>query len=163
LRLLTLLFLMFVVTPFVELVLLFQIAEHIGGLETLALVIVTGVVGSLLAKSQGFRVWNQIQDDMRNGRMPADSLADGAMILFAGAVLITPGVLTDAFGLCLLVPPFRRLLRRGLSKYFKTNVKVQMMSPLNGPYGAADEADVVDSFVADDSSHDDDVVDAPSE
>ncbi|HIF32245.1 MAG TPA: FxsA family protein, partial [Planctomycetaceae bacterium] len=57
-RLLTLLFLMFVVTPFVELALLFQIAEHIGGLETLGLVIVTGVVGSLLAKSQGFRVWN---------------------------------------------------------------------------------------------------------
>jgi UPF0716 protein FxsA len=153
---------MFVVTPFVELALLLQIAENIGGWNTFALVIVTGVVGSFLAKSQGFRVWTQIQDDMRHGRMPTDSLADGAMILVAGAVLITPGVLTDAFGLCLLVPAFRRLLQKGLARYVKANVNVQMTSPFANPFVAADDGDVVDSYVADDPSEDDVVDPAPN-
>ena len=79
-----------------------------------------------------------------------------------GAVLITPGVLTDAFGLCLLVPAFRRLLQKGLARYVKANVNVQMTSPFANPFVAADDGDVVDSYVADDPSEDDVVDPAPN-
>lgn len=169
-RLLHVLLLLFVVIPFVEVALLLRIADGIGGLNTFALVIVTGVIGSLLARSQGFRVWRQMQEDLSAGRMPTQSLADGAMILVAGAFLVTPGVLTDLFGLSLLIPIVRTVIRRGLASSFKANTNFQVHSSLgnsipqpfapgegfgNNSISEDSAADIVDSYVVDDEAPDD--------
>lgn len=109
---LALLFLLFVLLPFVELALLLLLADSTSWQWTLGLVIVTGVLGGLLAKSQGFRALERIRDDFAAGRIPAESLSDAAMILCAGCLLLTPGMLTDLFGLSLLLPPVRRFYLR---------------------------------------------------
>lgn len=165
-RLLTLLFFLFVVIPIVEVALLLQIADQIGGWQTFGIVVVTGVVGSFMARSQGFRVWHQIRQDLRTGKMPTESLADGAMILVAGAFLITPGVLTDAFGFGLLIPAFRRLMRKLLTKYVGAKVDIRTQSNFGSPFmpHSEDDGDIVDSYVVDaepndvhdDHVHDDD-------
>lgn len=113
------LLLLFVALPALELALLIQIGRHVGVLETLALIAVTGVVGASLARSQGLRVLSQVQQQLAEGKMPTDSLTDGLMILLAAALLVTPGVLTDAVGLLCLIPAFRRLVKRELMRRFE--------------------------------------------
>ena len=108
------LLLLFVVLPAVELALLIEIGSRIGTLETIGLIVITGVVGASLARSQGLRVLRRVQGEIAAGEMPADSLIDGVMILIAAALLVTPGVLTDAFGFLCLVPGFRALVKREL-------------------------------------------------
>ncbi len=108
------LLLLFVALPAVELALLIEIGSRIGTLETIGLIVVTGVVGASLARSQGLRVLRRVQGEIAAGEMPADSLIDAVMILIAAALLVTPGVLTDAFGLLCLVPGFRALVKREL-------------------------------------------------
>lgn len=102
--------LVFVLVPLAELALLLYLAEIFSWQRTLLLVIVTGVLGTLLARSQGWRTWVRIRDELAAGRMPAESLLDAVLIFVAGALLLTPGVLTDALGISLLIPPVPRLL-----------------------------------------------------
>ena len=92
------LLLLFVLVPALELVLLIELGQRIGTLPTLGLIVLTGVVGASLARSQGLRVLQELQRETEAGRLPAEPLVDGALILVAGALLVTPGVLTDAFG-----------------------------------------------------------------
>ncbi len=101
----------FIVMPLVELWLLLQVGEHVGWKGTLALVIVTGVTGAWLARTQGAQVMRDVRRDMANGVMPAPRLIDGAMILLAGVLLITPGLITDTLGFLLLIPPVRGQIR----------------------------------------------------
>ena len=114
------LFLLFVGLPLVELALLVQLGRWLGLLPTLALVFLTGAAGAALARRQGFRVWLDIQNEMREGRMPVAGMLDGLMILIGGILLLTPGLLTDLLGLSLLLPPTRRFykdrLRRRLER-----------------------------------------------
>ncbi len=117
--------LLFVLLPLAELFLLLQMASHVGGLPTFALVIFTGVVGAWLAREEGFRTLTRINEEMAAGRMPTDSLLDAGMILVAGAMLVTPGIMTDCLGFSLLIPPCRRLYRKLLGDYLKKRVKVQ--------------------------------------
>ncbi len=105
------LLLLFIVVPAIELALLLEVGSHLGTLPTLGLIAVTGVVGASLARRQGLAVVGRAQDQMARGELPAGSLADGVMILIAGALLITPGILTDAFGFLLLVPVFRDVVK----------------------------------------------------
>ncbi|MEJ2215433.1 MAG: membrane protein FxsA [Gemmatimonadota bacterium] len=118
------LFLLFVGLPLVELALLVQIGRWLGLLPTLALVLVTGTVGAALARRQGFRVWLDIQHELREGRMPVASMLDGLMILIGGVLLLTPGLLTDLAGLSLLLPMTRRYykirLRRRLERMMQS-------------------------------------------
>jgi UPF0716 protein FxsA len=108
------LLLLFVALPAVELALLIEIGGRIGTGATLALIVTTGVVGASLARRQGLGVLRVLQSEIAAGHLPAASLLDGAIILLAGALLVTPGVLTDAFGFLCLIPAFRRALERGL-------------------------------------------------
>lgn len=103
--------LLFTAVPVVELYILIRIGTVIGALPTIAIVILTGVVGAALARQQGFRVWLDIQARMEQGIFPADELIDGLLLVVAGAVLITPGVLTDILGFTILVPVTRRPIR----------------------------------------------------
>jgi UPF0716 protein FxsA len=106
------LLLLFVVTPLVELAILLKVNEWLGSWrETILLVILTGFVGAWLAKAQGLIVLQQIQQDMNAGRLPAPRLLDGLMIIVAGALLVTPGLITDAVGFLLLIPSVRVFLK----------------------------------------------------
>jgi len=102
---------LFTVAPLIELFLLVKLGDAIGFWPTVALVVTTGAVGAILTRMEGMRVLRQAQADFQQGRVPTDRLLDGLLILIAGAVLLTPGLITDALGFFLLVPPGRRLVR----------------------------------------------------
>ncbi len=114
----------FIVVPIAELALLLKVNEYLGWASTLALVIITGFVGAVLAKIEGLSILSRIQADLRNGIMPAPGLIDGVMILIAGALLVTPGLMTDTIGFLLLVPPARAAIRR----YLRKKIESQMTS-----------------------------------
>lgn len=101
------LFLLFTLVPLVELLLLLRIGSTIGLAPTLLLVIATGFAGAWLARREGLRSWNAVRDELAAGRLPATELLHSLLILLAGIVLVTPGVLTDLVGLTLLVRPIR--------------------------------------------------------
>ncbi len=95
---------LFVVVPVVEFTLLIEIGRRLGTVDTLILVFGTGILGAYLARLEGFRLLRRIQGEMESGVMPAEPLLDGLLVLAAGIVLITPGLLTDIVGLLLLIP-----------------------------------------------------------
>lgn len=111
--------LFFVLVPLIELALLSQMLEHASLLPTIALVLITGVVGASLAKQQGLQVWKSIHQQMAQGQTPSREIVSGVMILLAGAFLITPGILTDACGFMLLIPRLRIRLGLFLMGWFK--------------------------------------------
>ena len=108
------LLMLFIVLPMLELAVLLKLHALMGLFDTLAIVVLTGILGASLARAQGLLVLGQIQRDLAEGRMPAPRIMDGVMILIAGALLITPGLITDAAGFLLLVPFVRHAIRRGL-------------------------------------------------
>ena len=118
------LFFLFVAVPLIELTLLLSIAGKTNWRFTLALVLVTGFVGAWLARMQGWQTYLRIQRELAGGRMPTDSLVDAVMIFVAGALLLTPGILTDLFGISLLLPPCRRFYRQRLQHWFRSSVEV---------------------------------------
>ncbi len=103
--------LLFLVVPFVELFLLIQVGQALGAVPTILGLILVSVVGAWLVKREGLGVLRRAQEHVRNGQVPGQELVDGVLILFAGALLLTPGFLTDLIGILLLVPPVRALLR----------------------------------------------------
>lgn len=117
--------LMFITVPLIELYLLFRIHDLMNSAAaTIGLILFTGIVGAWLAKQQGLSTILKIQKATAEGRLPATELIDGGMILVAGALLFTPGVLTDAFGFSLLIPACRTLYRKLLKRYFpKPNIQ----------------------------------------
>jgi UPF0716 protein FxsA len=117
------LLLLFIALPAVELALLIEIGERIGTLETIGVIIATGFVGAAMARSQGLRVLQRLREQVAAGQMPAESLLDGAMILVASALLVTPGVITDAFGFLCLIPGFRGLVKRGLVRRIRSAIE----------------------------------------
>jgi len=112
------LLLLFTVVPLVELFLLVKLGTVVGVGPTIGLVIFTGVLGAWLARQQGLGVLRRLRVELAEGRLPAGALIDGLLILVAGAVLLTPGLLTDALGFVLLVPPSRAVVRRIVAARF---------------------------------------------
>jgi UPF0716 protein FxsA len=108
------LLLLFVVVPLIELAILIRIGNWLGFWPTIGLVIATGTFGAFLARSQGGRVLREIRTDLGGGRVPAAHLVDGLLILVGGALLLTPGLLTDVVGLLLLLPFTRNRLKAGV-------------------------------------------------
>jgi UPF0716 protein FxsA len=142
------LLLLFIVVPLIELWILLYLADVTSWQFTLGLVIVTGVIGSLLARSQGWRTWRRIQQELAQGQVPATSLVDALMIFVAGALLLTPGILTDLFGLSLLIPLCRRFYRRRLVDWFRAHFTIQQVGP--GRWQATSgRSRVIDSYVVD--------------
>jgi UPF0716 protein FxsA len=135
------LLLLFTVLPVVELMLLIEIGRAIDVGPTIALVLLTGAVGAALARHQGLRTLRRIREDLAQGVMPAAELVNGLMILLAGAALVTPGVITDAVGFALLIPPVRALVRRRLAERFERRITV-LHPPTAGPTGG--EQDFID-------------------
>jgi UPF0716 protein FxsA len=105
------LLLVLVAFPLLELVILIRTGQAIGLWPTVAIVLGTAFLGATVLRWQGFQVLNKLSADLEAGRPPIEPIADGAMLLVAGALLISPGLLTDVAGLLLLIPPVRTLIR----------------------------------------------------
>lgn len=112
------LLLLFTLVPIVELVLLLEVGRRIGTAATLFLILITGVFGAVIARSQGVAALGRIRAELAGGQIPGPTIVDGVMILVAGAFLITPGFLTDIVGFLCLVPATRRSIRTLLSRAF---------------------------------------------
>lgn len=112
------LFAAFVIVPLIELFLLLQLANYTSVLTTIMVVVVTGLIGSILARREGIMAWFRFRSALAEGRMPNREIQDGLMIVFAAALLLTPGLLTDALGFTLLIPTGREIIRRlALNRY----------------------------------------------
>jgi UPF0716 protein FxsA len=139
--------LLFVVLPAIELALLIEVGRRIGTGATLALIAVTGIVGAALARRQGLGVLRVLQTETMAGRLPAGSLADGVIILVAGALLVTPGILTDAFGFLCLVPAFRKVVKRALLRRLERaaqEARIEVRLCTDDPWGRREEKVVRD-------------------
>ncbi len=111
-------FVAFIIIPIAELLLLFEVADLIGGGYTLLLIIVTAFIGITVLKKQGFNTLRRAGARMRSGQLPAQEIVEGMLLAFAGALLLTPGFITDSIGFTLLTSPLRvriarRILRSG--------------------------------------------------
>ena len=142
------LFVAFIVLPVLEIYIITQVAGPLGWPLTIFLVIFVSLAGAWLVRREGMGVIRRLRDALQAGRMPTRELADGAMIFFASALMLTPGFLTDAFGLALLIPPIRALLRPPVIAFFRRRLNVQVANLGGGmtgrmggsPFGAAGAA-----------------------
>jgi UPF0716 protein FxsA len=105
------LFLLFVVAPVAELYVIVQVSGAIGFLETLVLLVVVAAVGAFLIKREGLRVWRRFNEQMAAGKVPEKELADGVLLLIAGALMLAPGFVSDIVALLLVLPPTRAIAR----------------------------------------------------
>jgi UPF0716 protein FxsA len=116
------LLLLFTLMPLIELTLLIKVGQSIGAANTLALVILTGLLGAWLARREGLRTYIKLQNELRAGQLPGNRLIDALLILVAGALLVTPGIITDVIGFSLLIPPARAAIRAFLKKRFSSRI-----------------------------------------
>ncbi len=117
----------FILVPVVEFILFVTVGNRLGWPFTLLTIVVTGFVGAWLTKRQGLATLQKVQGSTQRGEMPADALIDGLMILIAGAVLLTPGFLTDAIGFAFLIPGFRSIAKRAVLAWAEKNVQIHTM------------------------------------
>ena len=107
----------FILVPIAEIYVLIQVGQVIGAWWTVLLLIADGAFGSWLMKREGSRTWQALREALENRRMPARELADAALILVGGTLLLTPGFVSDVFGLFCVLPFTRPLARRGLARF----------------------------------------------
>ncbi len=138
------LFLLFLIVPAVELALLLQIGRWIGLWPTIGLIFATALAGSFLARREGMATWRAFRQRLAEGKLPGRELIDGVLILLAGALLITPGVLTDLLGLVGLLPPTRALIRRYLMRRLQQILR-QQTTQLYVSFGSFTTPDVPES------------------
>jgi UPF0716 protein FxsA len=115
------LFLLFLIVPLIEIALFIQVGGIIGLWYTLLIVVLTAILGTYLVRSQGLAVLNQLRGSFEELRDPTEPLAHGAMVLFSGALLLTPGFFTDAVGFALMVPA----VRSAVFRYFRSRINIQ--------------------------------------
>lgn len=116
--------LLFLVVPIVELYVIIQVGQEIGALNTIGLLLVISVLGAWLAKREGMGVWRRIRAQLDAGHVPGVEIVDAFLILLAGALLLTPGFITDVLAIFLLVPPTRALVRRTMRRRFVGKVEI---------------------------------------
>ena len=114
--------LVFVVLPVVEIYVLIRIGQVIGAWWTVLLLLADGVFGSWLMKREGSRTWRALREALERGRMPARELADGALVLVGGTLLVTPGFVSDVAGLFLVLPFTRPLARAALTRFLTRRI-----------------------------------------
>jgi UPF0716 protein FxsA len=118
------LFLLFVAVPFAEIYVLLQVGRAMGAVNTLGLLILISIVGAWLAKREGVGVLRRMQAAINAGRVPGTELIDGFLILLAGALMLTPGFLTDIVAILLLLPPVRAGVRRTLRRLLARRIEI---------------------------------------
>jgi len=120
---------LFIAVPIAELAVIIQVGQAIGVWWTIAILVADSVLGSVLMRSQGRAAWRRFNAALREGRAPAREVADGVLIIFGGALLLTPGFISDFLGLLLLVPPTRAVVRRVLVR----RLGHRMVASFTGP------------------------------
>jgi len=126
------LFTIFVIMPILEIYVIIQVGQVIGAWWTVVLLVVDAVFGSWLIKHEGARAWRDLRVALESGRMPATELADGALILVGGTLMVTPGFVTDAFGILMILPFTRPVCRRLLGAVVARRITVSDV-PRPGP------------------------------
>ncbi|MEZ5246537.1 MAG: FxsA family protein [Acidimicrobiales bacterium] len=121
----------FIIVPIIEIYLIVQVDAAIGGWETLGLLVLDSVIGAWLVRREGFSILARVQGALGRGDLPTNELIDGMLVLFAGALMLTPGFLTDGLGFVLLLPPTRAVVRNVLKARFAGRISVG-----GGAYGA---------------------------
>jgi UPF0716 protein FxsA len=129
-----LLVLALVAVPLLEVYVLVQVGQQIGALPTIGLLLVMSLLGAYLLRREGARTWRAFRTALGTGRVPAKEVADGALVVFGGALLLTPGFATDLFGLACVLPPTRAVLRRLLTGFVTRRLGEAVGGPL-GPLG----------------------------
>jgi UPF0716 protein FxsA len=114
-RILWILFVAFLVVPLLEMYVLIQVGQVFGAWWSILLLIADSIFGAWLIKREGGRAWRALNAALSSGRMPAKELADGALVLIGGTLMLTPGFVTDAFGILMILPLTRPIFRRALS------------------------------------------------
>ena len=139
------LFVAFIVVPLVEIYVLIQIGQVIGPWPTILLLILDSLFGTWLIRREGARAWMALRVALESGRMPARELADGALILVGGTLMLTPGFVTDAFGILLILPFTRPMARRLLTQVVSRRLLAGYTTrPGPGPGGPVVRGEVVD-------------------
>jgi UPF0716 protein FxsA len=110
------------VVPIVEIFVIIQVGQVIGGWPTVGLLIIESALGAWLVKREGRRAWNALQSALQTGRMPGRELTDGALVLIGGTLLLTPGFVTDIFGFFFILPFTRPIARRALHSFLGRRV-----------------------------------------
>lgn len=133
------LFVLFVLVPLVEIYVLVQVGQVIGAGWTILLLVLDALLGTWLIKHEGGRAWRALREAIDGGRMPATEIADGALILLGGTLLLAPGFVTDAFGILLILPFTRPLFRRLLAAAVARRLTIGSIDvrPPRGPQGGA--------------------------
>jgi UPF0716 protein FxsA len=124
-----LLLLVFIVVPLVELYVIIQVGEAIGVLPTIGLLLLDSILGTWLLRTQGGVAWGRFNAAIAEGRVPARETLDGALVILGGAFLLTPGFVTDVFGVIFLLPPTRAVARRVLVRMFSGRFRFVMAAP----------------------------------
>ncbi len=123
---------LFIAVPLADLFLLMVLSSYTGWPFSIGMVVLSGIVGAYLARLSYQSVWNKMRERMVSNQMSADLLTDGAMIFFAAGLLLTPGFITDAVGLSLLIPACRRRYKAWIVRWMKRNFEVQIVSAQQG-------------------------------
>jgi UPF0716 protein FxsA len=132
--------LLFIFVPIAELYLFLTLGARIGLPATLAIILLTAVLGASLTKTQGAKALANFRKATAEGRLPHQEALDGLLILLAGAVLLTPGFLTDTVGFLLLLPPSRAVIRGWLAHYLKG--RIRFVSPSVPPQAQAQDREL---------------------
>ncbi len=131
-------FIAFLIIPFVEIYLLLQIGGIVGVFPTIALVVLTAVIGAGLLRQQGLATWQRFQDNLAKGTLPAYEMIEGPILLVGGALLLTPGFFTDIIGFACLIPP----IRKKIAQYIIEKRLVQAGVPPHQP--SKEQPDVIE-------------------
>lgn len=138
------LLLCFVLVPLAEIYVLIQVGQVIGAWWTILLLVLDSLVGAWLVKREGARAWRALRTAIETGRMPARELADGALVLIGGTLMLTPGFVTDAFGIVLILPFTRPLSRRLLTQLVARRLGENTRRPGPGSEDSVVRGEVVD-------------------
>jgi UPF0716 protein FxsA len=136
--------LLFIVVPIAELAVLIQVGQEIGVWWTIAVLIADAILGSILMRAQGRVAWRRFNEAMYAGRLPTREVLDGALVMFGGLLMLTPGFITDILGFLLLIPPTRAAVRAVLVRRLAQRMTLSMTRP---PRARPD--DVVDGTAVD--------------
>jgi len=127
------LFLLFTLAPAIELGILIYAGTKIGALNTFAIVILTALAGSILVRHEGMDVINRFRSNLDQGIFPSEEIMDGAMVLVAGTLLLTPGFITDIMGLVFVIPSGRELIKPIIKNYIQRKFMIIRQKGPGGP------------------------------
>lgn len=136
-----LLALAFLLVPIVEIYVIIQVGEVLGGLATIGIIIAMAMIGAALARTQGFAAVRRVQEALATGQQIGRSLVEGALVLVSGVLMITPGFITDGIGILLLLPPVRALVAHAIIRRAGQRVQAHVVMGAPGPWDGAPAAD----------------------